>query len=83
MTKPPIIDSHAHFFPKKYLKTLDELGIHFGQTLGTKFTTISSRLIDMDNANISMQAVSIAVPGVNMSTKENAVKLFHLDENNV
>ena len=69
------IDSHAHFFPKKYLKTLDDVGIHFDQTLDSRFTSVSPRIKDMDAAGVSKQAVSIAVPGVNMSTPENAVHL--------
>lgn len=75
MTTKLSIDSHAHFFPKKYLKTLDTMGIEFGQTLDPRFTTVTPRIEDMDNAGVSKQAVSIAVPGVNMSTSENAVQL--------
>ena len=78
MIDSPIIDSHAHYFPKKYIKTLEELHIPFGQTLDDRFTTIQPRLIDMDKAGIKKQAVSIAVPGVNMSTPENAVKLARI-----
>ncbi len=69
------IDSHAHFFPKKYLKALDDLGVPFGQTLDSRFTSICPRIDDMDEAGVAKQAVSIAVPGVNMSTPENAIHL--------
>jgi aminocarboxymuconate-semialdehyde decarboxylase len=75
MKEPRYIDSHAHFFPKKYLKALDDLGIYFGQSLDSRFTSTAPRLKDMDEAGVWKQAVSIAVPGVNMSTPENAVLL--------
>jgi aminocarboxymuconate-semialdehyde decarboxylase len=75
MNTKQCIDSHAHYFPKKYLKTLEDLGIDFGQTLDPRFTEIAPRIKDMDKAGVSKQAVSIAVPGVNMSTPENAVHL--------
>ena len=75
------IDSHAHFFPKKYLKTLEDLGIQFGQTLDPRFTSVPPRIKDMDAAGVSKQAVSIAVPGVNMSTPENAVHLAKIVNN--
>ena len=76
-----IIDSHAHFFPKKYLQKLDEFGIDFGQTLDARFTSTQPRLEDMDKAGVWKQAVSIAVPGVNMSSPENAVKLAEIVNN--
>ena len=81
MTAKQLIDSHAHFFPKKYLKSLDELGIHFGQTLDERFTSAQPRIKDMDSAGVHMQAISIAVPGVNMSTPENAVHLAKIVNN--
>ncbi|MFH1179686.1 MAG: amidohydrolase family protein [Candidatus Bathyarchaeota archaeon] len=76
-----IIDSHAHFFPKKYLQKLDEFGINFGQTLDNRFTSTLPRLEDMDKAGVWKQVVSIAVPGVNMSSPENAVKLAEIVNN--
>ncbi len=81
MTDTQYIDSHAHFFPKKYLKALDELGIYFGQTLDQRFTSLPLRLDDMNKAEIFKQALSIAVPGVNTSTPENAVYLAKIVNN--
>ena len=78
MTKVQYIDSHSHFFPEKYLKTLDELGIRFGQILDQRFTSLSSRLADMDKAGISKQVISVAVPDVNTSTPGNAVQLARI-----
>lgn len=81
MTEPKHIDCHAHFFPKDYLKALDDLGLHFGQTLDDPFSHAYPRIKDMEEAGIWKQAVSIAVPGVNMSTPENAVKLARIVNN--
>ena len=72
------IDCHTHLFPRKYVKELDKLNIPFGRTLSERFTSTPLRISDMDEAGIDMQVISIAVPGVNMSTPENAIHLSKL-----
>ena len=76
--KNHIIDCHTHLFPKEYVKELDRLNIPFGQTLSERFTLTPERITDMENAGIDRQVISIAVPGVNMSTPENAIRLSKL-----
>ena len=76
--KNQIIDCHTHLFPKEYVKELERLNIPFGQTLSERFTLTPERITDMENAGIDRQVISIAVPGVNMSTPKNAVRLSKL-----
>ena len=76
--KPRRIDCHTHLFPKRYIKELERLNIPFGQTLSERFTTTTDRISDMEKAGIDRQVISIAVPGVNMSTPDNAVHLATL-----
>ncbi len=76
--KPHRIDCHTHLFPKRYVKELEKLKIPFGQTLSERFTSTPERISDMEKAGIDRQVISIAVPGVNMSTPETAVHLAKL-----
>ena len=76
--KNHIIDCHTHLFPKEYVKELDRLNIPFGQTLSERFTLTPERITDMEKAGIDRQVISITVPGVTMSTPENAVHLSKL-----
>jgi len=69
------IDIHTHFFPHEYLAELKRLDISMEQRLDARFTSLEARTKDMKRCGIDKQVLSITVPGVDVTTPEDSVRL--------
>ena len=75
------IDCHTHLYPKKYLSELQKRDIPLGQVIDDRFLSLEKRVVDMNNADIDRQFVSLTIPGVDMATPEISLQLSKIVNN--
>jgi len=72
------IDCHTHLFPKEYVSELRRMNAPPPLIKDDRFLTPEKRVEEMERAGIDRQVVSIAVPGVDVSTPEASVRLARI-----
>jgi len=72
------IDCHTHLFPKEYVSELKRMNAPAPMITDERFLSPEKRVEDMERAGIDRQVVSIAVPGVDVSTPEASIRLSRI-----
>lgn len=69
-----IIDVHHHIVPKKYTKSLSEMGVNKGLGVQLPNWNPKKTISVMDKNNIGTSIISISAPGVYFKDKDNPIK---------